>query len=198
VTINYGGTAPGEDMFRIDSSATLVIKDGAIINNRTRACVRVDGGARVIMTGGTLEGLGSGSASVGVRLNGGIFIMYGGAITGCTNAGVHYNAASTPAAAVCFTMYGGSIGSNTLGVRIDNLNNARIDIKATGGVINGTAAGTNNANGDGNPNGNASIQARLTVPPAPVANNNRVLAVGANEAFQGHNNNGEWVGTAIP
>jgi hypothetical protein len=105
----------------VDSSGTLTMNDGAVLQNNSTTTnigggVHVNGGGTFNMYGGTISGngtiRGSGVYVAGVGTSNGAFTMYGGSITG--------NTAPSGGGGVCvsggsasFTMKGGSISGNT-------------------------------------------------------------------------------------
>ena len=124
ITINGGRpNNGGGSLVRVNSGGTLVVDNGAILQNNNSAWaigggVYVSDGGTFTMTGGEISGNNSNSASGGVFVNsGGTFTMNGGKISQNSSigagGGVFVSANST------FTMNGGEISGNSSASSLD-------------------------------------------------------------------------------
>jgi hypothetical protein len=102
-TVTFEGASPSYSLFIVKSGVTLTLEDGVTLrgtqNGYAESLVEVDGG-KFVMNGGAITG----NRRRGVYVKSGTFTMSNGSISGNKNGGVY---AST------FTMSGGAISGNT-------------------------------------------------------------------------------------
>ena len=137
-----GGTGTREDWTHyntfggavfLEKDTTLKLEGGTLTGNSCSS-IYIDG-AIFVMSGGTITG-----ETVGVHNNVGIFTMTGGRITGCSEKGVYmYNGNMTMSG----TAYIGGNGTNqyqyieTADIYIHEPDHKHTDLSVTGGIIEG-------------------------------------------------------------
>jgi hypothetical protein len=133
-TVKFEGSVPAYSLFTVGAGVTFTLEDGVTLegaqNNVDKSIVRVNGG-KFVMNGGALTSNRTSSEGGGVRVNSGTFTMNGGTISGTNGGGVYVTSDST------FTMNGGTISGN---------GNSGVWIRSgtftmTGGGISGNSAG---------------------------------------------------------
>jgi hypothetical protein len=133
-TISNGGDS---DLFTVESGNTLVLENNIKLNGNDKSynAVQVNAGGNLVMRAGSAI---EGASSNAVYINGGVFTMSGGEISGNTadyGGGVYVDDSST------FTMSGGEISGNTAdyggGVYVDGSSST---FTMSGGEISGNTA----------------------------------------------------------
>ena len=144
--ITYNTAAPSASLFRVGAGVTFIMEEGVTLKGlpaNNERLVSIEGGV-FAMRGGAITGNTAGGVLV---IDGGVFTMKGGAISGNTREGSGGGVFMRGGGA--FTMHGGIISGNTarsFGGGVVVLNSGVFAKSGGGGVIYGSNASGGQAN----------------------------------------------------